>query len=206
MFTGIVQGIGTILAIETQPGYQTHEVEIPEKMLSGLIPGASVAHNGCCLTVTSIIGAKARFDLVSETLKVTNLATLNVGDKVNLERAARFGDEIGGHMLSGHIIGTAHLVQLSHLHNSLTLWFEVPQHLARYLFSKGYIGLDGISLTLGEVKGNRFCVHLIPETIARTTIGTRVLGDRLNVEIDTHTQVIVDSVERLVSQYTNSNR
>ncbi|OIN04296.1 riboflavin synthase [Oceanisphaera psychrotolerans] len=199
MFTGIVQGQGTLLEIRDKNDFRTHFVQMPEAMLPGLELGASVAHNGCCLTVTAIEGDRVSFDLMQETLRVTNLGRLRPGDKVNLERAARFGDEIGGHAMSGHIMAQSELLELQVTDTNTTLWFALPEALAKYVFTKGYIGIDGISLTLGEVRSDRFAVHLIPETLARTNLGQIVAGTWVNIEIDPQTQAIVDTVERVMA-------
>lgn len=199
MFTGIVQGTASVVAINKKANFQTHIIELPESLSAGLTIGASVAHNGCCLTVTEINGQRVAFDLMQETLSLTNLGDLNVGDVVNIERAAKFGDEIGGHSMSGHIIHMATLVDIVVSDNNKTLWFELPLELMKYVLPKGYIGLDGCSLTIGEVNGSRFCVYLIPETLQRTLFGQRNLGDNINVEIDPQTQAIVDTVERVLA-------
>lgn len=200
MFTGIVQGTGTVVSIDEKPNFRTHVVRLPEDMLDNLQLGASVAHNGCCLTVTEVKGDLVSFDLMKETLRLTNLGDLNVGDQVNLERAARFNDEIGGHLMSGHIICTAEVAKILTSENNRQIWFRMPhEDLMKYVLHKGYIGIDGISLTIGEVTRTRFCVHLIPETLQRTTLGTRRLGDKINIEIDPQTQAIVDTVERVLA-------
>ncbi|OWY40466.1 riboflavin synthase [Xenophilus sp. AP218F] len=200
MFTGIVQGVAEVVAIEEKQDFRTHVVRLPAAMLPGLQLGASVAHNGCCLTVTRVDGDLVSFDLMRETLRVTNLGELKTGGVVNVERAARFGDDIGGHAMSGHIMGLATVVEVIESANNRTIWFELPAGLEKYVLAKGYIGIDGISLTVGEARGARFCVHLIPETLARTNIAARRAGDRINIEIDPQTQAIVDTVERVLAQ------
>jgi riboflavin synthase len=200
MFTGIVQGTAEITAIRRSEAFQTHTLRFPQNWLDGLEPGASVAHNGCCLTVTAIQGDQVSFDLMQETLRVTNLGSLQTGDRVNIERAARFGDEIGGHQMSGHIICTAPVIEVTESENNRNLRFRLPQAFARYLFSKGYIGIDGISLTIGTVEEETFDVNLIPETLLRTTIGERRVGDQVNIEIDPQTQAIVETVARILAQ------
>jgi riboflavin synthase len=205
MFTGIVQGTAEIVAIREAEAFRTHVVNLPGHLREGLELGASVAHNGVCLTVTDIEGERVSFDLMRETLRVTNLGALREGDRVNIERAARFGDEIGGHAMSGHIMAMAEMVELDQTPNNRRLWFEVPHALGRFLFDKGYIGVDGISLTIGEVRratadhGPQFCVDLIPETLERTILVDRVPGDRVNIEIDPQTQAIVETVERVLA-------
>lgn len=200
MFTGIVQGTAKLVAIDKKAQFQTHVIDLPEPLSSDLAIGASVAHNGCCLTVTHINGHQVSFDLMQETLRLTNLGQLNVGDAVNIERAAKFGDEIGGHSMSGHIICMATVVDIIDSAHNKTLWFEIPESLMKYVLPKGYIGLDGCSLTIGQVEANRFNVHLIPETLQRTLFGSRKIGDKINVEIDPQTQAIVDTVERVLAK------
>lgn len=201
MFTGIVQGMGRVVSVE-QPAadFRTHTVELPEDMAGGLQTGASVAHNGCCLTVTEADGRTVRFDLMAETLDKTNLGRLKAGDLVNLERAARFGDEIGGHVMSGHIITQTPVTRIEQSEHNRTLWFALPAELKPYVLTKGFIGLDGCSLTIGSVTEREFNVHLIPETLQRTLFGSRQVGDCVNVEIDAQTQAIVDTVERVLAQ------
>nr|VFK51242.1 MAG: riboflavin synthase alpha chain [Candidatus Kentron sp. TC]VFK64193.1 MAG: riboflavin synthase [Candidatus Kentron sp. TC] len=199
MFTGIVQGAAQVVAIEEKERFRTYALDMAQAEIEGLKPGASVAHNGCCLTVTRVEGNLVFFDLMQETLRVTNLGELGVGDTVNIERAARFGDEIGGHAMSGHIIATARVTRVEPSENNYRMWFQVPEELRKYIFTKGYIGIDGISLTIGEVNDAVFDVNLIPETLKRTNIGARKPGDRINIEIDPQTQAIVDTVERVLA-------
>ncbi|KLV03469.1 riboflavin synthase subunit alpha [Photobacterium aquae] len=200
MFTGIVQGTAEVVAIEKKEQFQTHVLELSESMRDGLALGASVAHNGCCLTVTKVDGDRVSFDLMQETLAVTNLGQLNTGDHVNIERAARFGDEIGGHSMSGHINAVVEIAKIDTAPNNCTIWFTIPEQYQKYILRKGYIGLDGCSLTIGHVEEGRFCVHLIPETLQRTLFGSRQVGDMVNMEIDPQTQAIVDTVERVLAQ------
>ena len=200
MFTGIVQGTAKVVSIDEKPNFRTHVVELPDDLLPGLETGASVAHNGCCLTVTEINGNRVSFDLMKETLRVTNLGELREGDVVNIERAAKFNDEIGGHLMSGHIMTTAEVAKILTSENNRQIWFRLQQpELMKYILQKGYIGVDGISLTVGETTATRFCVHLIPETMQRTTLGSRKLGQRVNIEIDPQTQAVVDTVERVMA-------
>lgn len=200
MFTGIVQGTAKIVSIDGKPNFRTHVVALPEHMLAGLETGASVAHNGCCLTVTEINGDQISFDLMKETLRITNLGDVKEGDLVNVERAAKFSDEIGGHLMSGHIMTTAEVSKILTSENNKQIWFKIQDPtLMKYVLYKGFIGIDGISLTVGEVTATRFCVHLIPETLERTTLGKKRLGDRVNIEIDPQTQAVVDTVERVMA-------
>lgn len=203
MFTGIVQGVAKVVAVRELDEFRVHIVEMPLSMRAGLEIGASVAHNGVCLTVTSIEGDNVSFDLMRETLRLTNLGAITPGQCVNIERAARFGDEIGGHSMSGHIISMADVVAIEEAPNNRRLWFALSERLGRFVFEKGYIGVDGISLTIGDVRqteaGAEFSVNLIPETLSRTTLQDRMPGDQVNIEIDPQTQVIVETVERILA-------
>lgn len=200
MFTGIVQGTAPVVSIDEKSNFRTHVVKFPQELLPGLELGASVAHNGCCLTVTKVEGDLVSFDLMKETLRITNLGDVTIGSVVNLERAAKFNDEIGGHLMSGHIICTAEIVKILTSENNRQIWFKMPSpDLMKYVLHKGFIGIDGISLTIGEVTKSRFCVHLIPETLQRTTLGVKRLGDKVNIEIDPQTQAVVDTVERVLA-------
>ena len=124
---------------------------------------------------------------------------LKAGDLVNLERAARFGDEIGGHLMSGHITATTEILRIERTEHNTTMHFALPAALKPYILPKGFVGLDGCSLTIGSVGEDSFCVHLIPETLRRTLFGTRQAGDTVNVEIDPQTQAVVDTVGRILA-------
>lgn len=200
MFTGIVQTTLAIQSIEKQPGLWTLQLELPDHMMAGLTLGASVALNGACLTVTTIEGNRVHFDVMMATLAITNLGSLEEGAWVNVERAAKFGDDIGGHQLSGHVFCTTEVVEVETPENNCIVWFAIPENVKPYIFDKGYIGLNGCSLTIAEVREDRFCVYLIPETLSITTYKSVQVGDPINLEVDSHTQVTVDTVERLLSQ------
>ena len=200
MFSGIVQGMGKVVAVNDLPNLRRITIQLPDNAVENLTIGASIANNGCCLTIVSLDGNRVSFDLMQETLRQTNLCSLKVGDCVNIERAAKFGDEIGGHPMSGHIIATTPITRIEHEQNSHTIWFRLPENLQRYVFTKGFVGLDGCSLTVGKVLPGEFCVHLIPETRQRTLFGTRQVGEFINLEIDAQTQAIVDTVERILTQ------
>lgn len=197
MFTGIVQGIAVVEDITAVTGLSTFAIRLPDNTAEGVTIGASVAINGTCLTVTRQSGNTLYFDAMQETLTLTTLGDLKPGQAVNFERAARIGDEIGGHLLSGHVHTTANVAEVLRPENNVTLWFEVPEPWIRYIFPKGFIAINGASLTIGEVEGNRFNVHLIPETLRATTFGTIEEGMKVNIEIDSQTQTIVDTLARL---------
>ena len=196
MFTGIVQGTAPIYSITEKANFRTQVVKLLPEMRKDLEIGASVANNGVCLTVTEVNGDLVSFDLMQETLRITNLGLLKVGDNVNIERAMQMGTEIGGHLLSGHVYCTATISDIIASENNRQIWFELPSaDVMKYILTKGFVAVDGISLTIGEVKGAQFCVNLIPETLQRTLMGQRKVGDIVNIEIDPQTQAIVDTVE-----------
>jgi riboflavin synthase len=197
MFTGIVQGIATVESLIARPGLTTFVIRFPEGSLEGVAIGASVAINGTCLTVTAQEDHRLWFDAMQETLRLTTLGQLAEGSQVNFERAARIGDEIGGHLLSGHIHCTARVTGREQPENNCTLSFEVPEDWQKYLFPKGYIAINGASLTIGNVESCRFNVHLIPETLRATTFSDIQEGDLVNIEVDSQTQTIVDTLARM---------
>ena len=200
MFTGIVQGMGEVVEISTQAGICRLTVDLGPHA-DGLLPGASVANNGACLTVCGIDGSRASYDVIAETMECTNLGSLSVGDRVNIERSLRFGDELGGHILSGHVSGTASVSEIIVDGDNRTMWFEVDPTLMDYLLWKGWVALDGASLTISGVDRDRsrIAVSLIPETLERTTLGRICIGDRVNLEVDAHTQTIVHTVRDVLS-------
>lgn len=200
MFTGIVQAKCEVVAITKQPGLHTLEVEIPAKLREGLVTGASVANNGVCLTVTRFENDRVFFDVMEETLKLTNLGCLEVGQLVNIERSLTFGSEIGGHIISGHIQAMATVAHISDTPEHFDLTLEVSPKWMNYILYKGFIGVNGCSLTVGEVTDSSFKLHLIPETLKLTNIGGYSVGDKLNIEIDSQTQAIVDTVERVLAK------
>jgi riboflavin synthase len=199
MFTGIVQGLCRVASVVDEPGLRRLRIDLGELAL-GLETGASVAVNGTCLTATQIDAGRAGFDLIRESADRSNLGAIRVGDQVNIERSLKFGDEIGGHVLSGHVADTVTVERIDVGANERTMWFDVAPQWLPYLFHKGFVALDGASLTIARVDRAhaRIAVSLIPETIARTTLGRIKVGDRVNLEIDAQTQAIVSTVERLM--------
>ena len=200
MYTGIVQGQCEVLSVEMVDGVGTLIVDLGA-LAEGLEPGASVSVNGVCLTVTGLDGAGVGFNVIGETFASSNLGSVAAGDRVNVERSLKFGDELGGHILSGHVADTVTVAEIEADGANRTMWFDVaPQHM-RYLLWKGWVALDGASLTISRVDraAGRIAVSLIPETLARTTLGRVMVGDRVNLEIDAQTQAIVSTVEDLLS-------
>ncbi len=201
MFTGIVQELMAVKAIEHGPDLSRLALQMGA-LGHGLQLGASVAVNGTCLTVTQHDDDVTYFDIIKETLETTNLGRLDTSSRVNVERSFKVGDEVGGHVVSGHVSTTAELVGLHDQGNDRVLTFKVEPKWQNYIFHKGYVALDGASLTVSSVDRDNadFSVSLIPETIERTTLGTLGLGDSVNVEIDSQTQAIVDTVERVLAE------
>jgi len=203
MFTGIVQGIASVESVHDQPGLRHLVLRFPQGFDDELAIGASVACDGACLTVTELWADHAGFDLMQQTLDLTRLGELHVGDRLNVERAARSNAEIGGHPLSGHIDFVATLAEVRHPENNHVLRISVPEAWMPYLFAKGYVALNGASLTIASVDRERCCfeVWLIPETLRMTTFGHKAVGSPIHVEIDRTTQVIVETVQRLVGEH-----
>lgn len=197
MFTGIVQGTARVEALEQQTGLHRITLRFPEDFLAGIRVGASVSVNGACLTVTDARESEALFDVMMETLRVTTLGGLQEGDSVNVERAARIGDEIGGHLLSGHVHCMGVVSTIEEPENNRRIALSVPEEWRPYLISKGYIAIDGASLTIAELTGDGFAVYLIPETLRATHFGALGEGDRVNIEIDHQTQTIIETLKRL---------
>lgn len=204
MFSGIVRGIGKVVKIEPLSGLSRYSINTAPKFLASIEIGASIAIDGVCLTVTNFTSNEATFDVIHETLLRTNLKDLKEGSLVNIERAARFGDDIGGHILSGHVFDTAIIQSINQTENNCIFFFKCPIIWMKYLFPKGYIALNGASLTLVDVNRDQgiFSVHLIPETLEKTTFRTKNPGDRINMEIDSQTQAIVDTIEAFYKQKT----
>ncbi len=201
MFTGIIQATAQIKEVKTSTNFTHFSLLIPEPHLEGLKIGASVAVNGVCLTVVAIQNNTVSFDVIAESLARTTLKSLAPSQCVNIERSAKFGDEIGGHMLSGHIFTTAHITKISTpTPEQKIVALKGPEIIGKYLFPKGYIALNGVSLTLVEAnRDGSFSVHLIPETLRATTFGTSEVGGSVNVEIDSQTQAVVHTVENILA-------
>ena len=205
MFTGIVQGVARVAQLSDRAGLRSLGLELPPGFASGLALGASVSVDGVCLTVTALDGGNAAsFEVMQQTLSVTTLGALALGGSINVERAAKDGAEIGGHPLSGHIDFRAQVVDLRRPENNHVLRLAVPSPWMRYVFAKGYIAVNGASLTVAEAQRETggagwFEVWLIPETLRMTTFGDLRVGSAVNVEIERSTQVMVDTVRDAVA-------
>lgn len=201
MFTGIVQGSFPLIEVERKPGLLSLVIELPAALIEGLEIGASVSTDGVCLTVTTIEQQRVFFDVMQQTLSLTTLGDMQVGDYVNIERSAKQGVEIGGHIVSGHVDGIATVVAIEQPANNYFVTYRVSVEKMKYIFSKGFVGLNGCSLTVAEANKTEqtFTVCYIPETLRMTTHGKKKVGDRVNFEVDRQTQAIVDTVERFLT-------
>ncbi|MDP4528532.1 riboflavin synthase subunit alpha [Alkalimonas delamerensis] len=202
MFTGIVQTKAEISAITKGENFRHLMLSVPPSHLQSVALGASIAINGVCLTVTAfdVTAGRVEFDVIDETLARTNLGELEVGSQVNFERSLKFGDELGGHLVSGHVQCTATLAELTQSADNCRMRLTLDSAQLPYILEKGFITVDGASLTVGAVHADGFELHLIPETLSITTLGQRMVGDRLNIELDQQTLTIVKTVERVLAQ------
>jgi riboflavin synthase len=205
MYTGIVQRVADIIAVDKKTGLNTLVINFNTAQLNNLSIGASVAVDGVCLTVTTIENNRVSFDVMQETLNKTTLGLLTAGDKVNLERSAKQGDEIGGHILSGHIEGTATIAQIKESENNYMIDFSCPAEWMKYILPKGFIAINGASLTIIDTQATGgFNISLIPETLRATTFKQKAVGDKVNIEIECQTKVIVSTVERYLQEHHSS--
>ena len=182
MFTGIVTAMGTIVSV-TDRGDRILRVAADWDCTT-LSIGASVAHSGICLTVLSTTADDYEVAASAETMRVTTLGDWQPGDRVNLERALRVGDELGGHIVSGHVDGLAEIISIEPVGDSHCVWLRAPEGLGRFVAAKGSVALDGVSLTVNEVRGREFSINVIDHTWAVTTLGTVRKGQLVNMEID----------------------
>lgn len=204
MFTGIVQLKAEVFEQKKQSDFVHLTVRSEPRLIDCLETGASIAVNGVCLTAVNFYQqgeySFVEFDIIDETLRLSNLCQLQVGDIINLERSLKVGDEIGGHMVSGHVHTTAKLIVREQSQDNCRLQFEFDNKYSRFVFEKGFVTINGISLTLGEVSSNTFNVHLIPETLSRTNLANLALDDKVNIEFDQQTITTVTTVERYLSE------
>jgi riboflavin synthase len=191
MFTGLITDVGTLLGVEARGGLKRLKIA-SHYPAESLVLGASVAHNGVCMTLVGF-GPLAdngytswhEVDAAAETLAVTTAGAWAPGDRINLERALRIGDELGGHMVSGHVDGVATIVSRNDFDGMAHFEIEAPKPLAKFIAEKGSVALDGTSLTVNKVSGTIFTILLIPHTLEMTNFGTRKAGDQINIEVDT---------------------
>lgn len=202
MYTGIVQRMLPIEQLTRKPGLMSFSLKFDDELRAGLEQGASVAINGCCFTVTELSGALVSFDAIQETLDLTNLKHLKVGTQVNIERSAKSDAEVGGHILSGHIVDTARVIDIELTENNRRLTCKANASWLKFVFNKGFLAVNGCSLTVAHLDrdSSTFAINLIPETIVRTNFEQLKVGDELNIEVESQTQVIVETVERVMAE------
>ena len=196
MFTGIVSGTAPILRIAEGDGIRKITVDLGD-FSDGLETGASVSLDGVCMTVVSMDSGEVTFDAISETLDRTTLSDRSEGDWLNVERSMKLGDELGGHILSGHIMGTAEIIESRTVGEGLDLQISIPDGCSPFIMEKGFIAVDGMSLSVGKCDEESFGLHIIPETLRITTLDKKVVGDRVNIEIDSRTQAVVETMLRM---------
>ncbi len=194
MFTGLVQDVGAVLKIEK--GQDSSRVQIQTQLANELNVGDSISVNGVCLTAVTVAGDSFTADVMIQTLKLSNLGHLQEGNKVNAELAARLDTRLGGHIVQGHVDGVGHVVSNEPGEKWHEFVISVPENLKKYIVNQGSICVDGVSLSVGQINDetNQMTLWLIPETLAKTTLGEKLAGDQVNLEVD----VLAKYVERLV--------
>ena len=199
MFSGIVQGVGKVAKVSSKKDSITIEITPPKNFTKNLKKGASVSVDGVCLTSLDNGIKKMKFDIIEETLARTNLKSLKKGSIINLERSIKANSEIGGHLMSGHIHFSGKVKKILNKANTKDISIDFPKKYNEYIFEKGYIGINGCSLTLGKVSKNNFYIHLIPETLSITNLDNLHEGSMVNVEIDQNTISIVETVKKTLA-------
>ncbi|MDE1866337.1 MAG: riboflavin synthase [Thaumarchaeota archaeon] len=186
MFTGIIEGLGTIVRFDKKTKTRSEaKMKISLGSLAkGLQVGDSVAINGVCLTAINIVKGMAEFEMVGETIKKTNLGSLENGDRVNIERSLRLGDRLEGHFVLGHVDGSGIISKINKQSNQVQIWIELPKELSKHVTKKGSITIDGISLTIVDKIKNKFSVSIIPHTMKMTNLGSKKVSDKVNIETD----------------------
>ncbi|NVC50462.1 riboflavin synthase subunit alpha [Vibrio diabolicus] len=203
MFTGIVQDMARITKVDDHDGIRTFDIEFPDGFCDGLNIGASVSVDGVCLTVTEIVSpTRATFDVILQSMRITTLGSHEVDGEVNVERAAKDGAEIGGHPLSGHVDFRTPIVDITEIDGNCRVRFGCDSQWSKYIFPKGYVAINGCSLTISDVdkQAGYFEVWLIPETRRVTSFSLKRVGDWVNVEIERGTQVVVDTIQSTLEQ------
>ena len=196
MFSGIVQEAGKVKDFLKREDIYNISIDCSSKITSNLKKGASVSVNGVCLTVKDENPEILRFDLVEETIKRTNFQNIKIGDNVNLERSLKMGDEIGGHLVSGHIHGVSKVVSIEIRDQSWDVEISIEPFMQEYILHKGYVAINGCSLTVGEVSKESFLIHLIPETLSVTNLFQLEQDSTVNIELDQNTIIIADTIKK----------
>ena len=199
MFSGIVKGTGKVSRVTSRKDFISIEIMPPKNFNARLKKGASISVDGVCLTSLDSGKTKLKFDVIDETLARTNLKLIKKNSLVNLERSITASTEIGGHLMSGHIHFTGEVKKIISKENSKDIIISFPKKFKQYILEKGYIGVNGCSLTIGKVKNNSFDLHLIPETLSITNLKDLVKGDLVNIEIDQNTITIIETVKNYLT-------
>lgn len=199
MFSGIVSHKAKVLKVQFHNDYMSLQICTPKNFNKGLKKGASVSVNGVCLTSKDSGDKVLKFDVIDETLYRTNLGHIKKGNIVNLERSIKASSEIGGHLMSGHIHFTAKIIEVIEKDNTKDMTISLSKNYSEYVMEKGYIGINGCSLTVSKVKKSNFKIHLIPETLKVTNLINLKKLDTVNIEIDQNTIAIVQTVKRLLT-------
>src|SRR3990167_1271668 len=196
MFSGITTGLFRVVSTNYLNDLLDYSVMLSSSLMQNLKIGDSIAVDGVCQSVVEVAGNQVSFQAISETLDKTTLRSLSPGKMVSIERSLRFGDEIGGHEVSGHVFGTGIVSQILETHSNVTLVIHCDVEWMKYIIHKGFIAIDGSSLTVGETDTDRglFAIHLIPETLRMTNFKNKNINDKVNIEFDYKTKIIVDTV------------
>lgn len=200
MFSGIVQTVGKIESIKDKNHIKTIRIETHGDYLKDIAIGQSVSVDGVCLSLVKKNNEYCEFEAVEETINRTTLGSYKQGTKVNLEKSLKFGDTVGGHFVSGHIHTRGRIVEVELVGESKNILVEIEEKWIKYLTEKGYISVNGASITIGKVSKNTFYVHLIPETLKTTNLDELIYDNYVNLEFDQATIAIVDTTERLINQ------
>lgn len=200
MFSGIVQTVGKIESIKDKDHIKTIRIETHGDYLEDIAIGQSVSVDGVCLSLVKKNNEYCEFEAVEETINRTTLGSYKQGTKVNLEKSLKFGDTVGGHFVSGHIHTRGRIVEVELVGESKNILIEIEEKWIKYLTEKGYISVNGASITIGKVSKNTFYIHLIPETLKTTNLDELIYDNYVNLEFDQSTIAIVDTTERLINQ------
>ena len=200
MFSGIVQTVGKIESIKDKNHIKTIRIETHGNYLEDIAIGQSVSVDGVCLSLVKKNNEYCEFEAVEETINRTTLGSYKQGSKVNLEKSLKFGDTVGGHFVSGHIHTRGRIVEVELVGESKNILVEIEEKWIKYLTEKGYISVNGASITIGKVSKNTFYIHLIPETLKTTNLDELIYDNYVNLEFDQTTIAIVDTTERLINQ------
>lgn len=204
MFSGIVSVKSKVSKVKKYEDYLSLEISTPKGFDKNLKRGASISVNGVCLTSKDNGSKSLKFDVIEETISKTNLQNISKGDTVNLERSIKASTEIGGHLMSGHVHFTANIIKIVDKKNTKDIQISLVRKYSDYVMEKGYIGINGCSLTIGKVTKTNFYIHLIPETLNITNLDQLSKGDQVNIEIDQNTITVVNTVKKTLAAQISS--